>query len=1325
MSHPERTSPASRLAVAVLALAVLLGGLTLVGPAHAATIDGLTGEGTAADPIIIDSADDLDAVAAAVNGDVETHGSSHLRLDSDIDYGGGSFAGIHRFSGVFDGNGHTISNAVLESYVDGTVQRAAFFGTLQDATVRDLTLAGLTARLTGTVAQGASEVAAAGLATMATSSHVAGVTLRDATVRNEIAAGTQYIAGFIGRVSGTEAAPSLVTDNAIVGAHTVYTTTKYSSAFLGYHGAYATVSRNLVAADPDSAHMSQNAAGGAYMNSSVLVNYVGANVQGQEISDNVVLSGSVYSHATGTLGNTVSWIAGYNHGDVETYGTNLVNSDHNRAGFPETAETAAAGHALRWTRRSGANYQHDAQGGALWVLGNDGTAATPTQLREPATYEALGWDLEDVWRWDAETHHPVLRVAETPVAERPVITVESSTASYRVGESPTLAELLERFGADVDRGVLGVDLSGVDFGTVGTYPALVTATDGDEEAVPVQVTIEVIALAGSGTPAAPYLVDTVADLDVAVAMVNADTAAAGASKASFRLTADLDYEGEAFATFRRFTGTFDGNDHTISNLTLVPGTDVDPSDANSTQTGFVQILGGTIKDLTLVNLSSITEGGSGARVQQGGLAGRVSGATITGSALIKAEVRSSANTENSSAVGGVVGKSVGADNTISNNLLAGVTVSGDKRVGGVIGWQNSASTVSDNLVLDTAVTQNGSSGAGAGLVTGHTVFAGELTGNVVLSGQLTQSGPANYGWIRSAQGGTSSDNLVNANNNIDPDEPVGHTSVPNPNPYDVFWSGSSTLATAGQWTRGDLGAYVTRDDLARQETYEGLGWDFDGDWTWDAVRTHPVPSGVDFPSVPVTIDLAGGTDEGAGVTEQGFATTTTLTNPTRAGYDFSGWTGTDIGGTSRNVTLPRYPAGALEYAATWTPITYALSYQLAGGTVSGNPLTYTVESPEFDLVSPTRDGYTFAGWTGTGLTGASVAVTVPTGSTGTRTYTATWTPERYAVDYDLAGGEATGDNPTSYGIEDPAFTLANPTRAGYTFGGWTGSDLTEPSASVTVPAGSTGERQYVATWTPVTYHLVYRFDEDVDFDGPAPGEYTIESEAFTLPVPVRPGYAFAGWTGTGLSEPTLEVVVPAGSTGTRIYEPTWTVRTYDITYRLAGGKVAAGNPSTYTVASAPFTLTNPTRLNHIFAGWSGLGATRSTLTVPTGTTGDLTLTATWRKRAKARSVVSASYVKKAKKQKNRTKVRVSVRTVSGYSAPAGRVRLTVTGRAKVKGVARTVSRTAKGTLRNGKVTIRIPRGGLPRGKFRITATYAGNTFYTSATSKALSFNYKK
>lgn len=83
----------------------------------------------------------------------------------------------------------------------------------------------------------------------------------------------------------------------------------------------------------------------------------------------------------------------------------------------------------------------------------------------------------------------------------------------------------------------------------------------------------------------------------------------------------------------------------------------------------------------------------------------------------------------------------------------------------------------------------------------------------------------------------------------------------------------------------------------------------------------------------------------------------------------------------------------------YTPIDYAITYNLGGGTVSGNPASYTIETETFTLVNPTRSGYTFAGWTGTGLTGASGAVTIAKGSLGERTYTATWTVNEFVFPF--------------------------------------------------------------------------------------------------------------------------------------------------------------------------------------------------------------------------------------------------------------------------------------------------------------------------------------
>jgi uncharacterized repeat protein (TIGR02543 family) len=89
----------------------------------------------------------------------------------------------------------------------------------------------------------------------------------------------------------------------------------------------------------------------------------------------------------------------------------------------------------------------------------------------------------------------------------------------------------------------------------------------------------------------------------------------------------------------------------------------------------------------------------------------------------------------------------------------------------------------------------------------------------------------------------------------------------------------------------------------------------------------------------------------------------------------------------------------------------------------------------------------------------------------TITLSATFAPVSYTLTYDLAGGKmASGvTNPSTYTIETATFTLKNPTRDHYDFTGWTGTDLSAPTQTVTIAKGSTGDRSYTATWAPATY----------------------------------------------------------------------------------------------------------------------------------------------------------------------------------------------------------------------------------------------------------------
>ena len=75
-----------------------------------------------------------------------------------------------------------------------------------------------------------------------------------------------------------------------------------------------------------------------------------------------------------------------------------------------------------------------------------------------------------------------------------------------------------------------------------------------------------------------------------------------------------------------------------------------------------------------------------------------------------------------------------------------------------------------------------------------------------------------------------------------------------------------------------------------------------------------------------------------------------------------------------------------------TTAAYSITYDLGGGTLpSGeNPQEYTADTDTFTLINPVKEDYAFAGWTGTGITGKAMEVTIARGSTGDRSYTATW-----------------------------------------------------------------------------------------------------------------------------------------------------------------------------------------------------------------------------------------------------------------------------------------------------------------------------------------------
>ena len=335
--------------------------------------------------------------------------------------------------------------------------------------------------------------------------------------------------------------------------------------------------------------------------------------------------------------------------------------------------------------------------------------------------------------------------------------------------------------------------------------------------------------------------------------------------------------------------------------------------------------------------------------------------------------------------------------------------------------------------------------------------------------------------------------------------------------------------------------------------------------------------------------------------------TVTLPTPTRTGYTFLGWTGEGITTPQPNVTIPKGSTGDKTYIENWELTEYNITMDLNGGS-GQEKVVYTMTDEDFELPTPTRNGYEFVGWTGEGITMPQTSVIIPKGSTGNKAYTANWQVIEYTITLDTNGGPVV--SPIKYTVED-LFTLPYILRPGYEFAGWTldGSGML-PFTPLIIYPGTTGDLHYKAEWRLAEYTIT------MDLDGGSGQEkvvYTITDEDFELPPPTRNGYEFVGWTGERITTPQTRVKIPKGSTGNKAYTANWKVIRYTITLVTNGGAVIAS--IRYTVEDSVTLPIPPERPGYEFAGWvlDGSGQFPSTpMIIPAGSTGDRLYKAEWR-----------------------------------------------------------------------------------------------------------------
>jgi hypothetical protein len=216
------------------------------------------------------------------------------------------------------------------------------------------------------------------------------------------------------------------------------------------------------------------------------------------------------------------------------------------------------------------------------------------------------------------------------------------------------------------------------------------------------------------------------------------------------------------------------------------------------------------------------------------------------------------------------------------------------------------------------------------------------------------------------------------------------------------------------------------------------------------------------------------------------ATITPETYPTKEGYSFSGWSDIPTTMPARDVTV----TGSFSRGA------YTLTYIVDG--VTYKTVNYDYGATITPETAPTKEGYTFSGWNNLPQTMPANDVTV----------SGTFTINKYKLTYMVDGSEY-----KSYDIEYGATITpeATPTKEGYTFSGWSDIPSTMPAQDVTVSG----------TFTVNKYKLIYKVDGEVY------KTYEIEYGASITPEaePAKEGYTFSGWSYIPSTMPAQDVTV--------------------------------------------------------------------------------------------------------------------------------------------------------------------------------------------------------
>jgi len=203
-------------------------------------------------------------------------------------------------------------------------------------------------------------------------------------------------------------------------------------------------------------------------------------------------------------------------------------------------------------------------------------------------------------------------------------------------------------------------------------------------------------------------------------------------------------------------------------------------------------------------------------------------------------------------------------------------------------------------------------------------------------------------------------------------------------------------------------------------------------------------------------------------------------DPTKLGYSFADWYKEEELLNKWNFVTDTVKASLTLYA-DWTENTYNLTFNIndSGVVNVNNPTnesTYKV-TDHFTFNNASSESHNFLGWY-TEEDGGNQVTGILLGTTGDKTYYAHWSIKDFTLTVDANGGTWSGTTPQTINYGS-SVTIADPTRDGYNFTGWTLSGTGSNITSAGIFTMGSSNATLTANWearTDLTYTVYYRLE---------------------------------------------------------------------------------------------------------------------------------------------------------------------------------------------------------------------------------------------------------